>query len=119
MKEFLAATKKVLSGGDLVLVYPEQSMWWNYKKPKPLQPGAFKIATSANVPVVPVFITMEETEKLGTDGFKILEYSIHVEKPIYPKEELSRNENVEYMLNENYEVWKGIYEDVYKEKLEY
>ena len=119
MKDFLAATMKVITSGDLVLVYPEQSMWWNYKKPKPLQPGAFKIATSANVPVVPVFITMEETDKFGTDGFKIMEYSIHVEKPIYPQDELSRNENVEYMLKENYEVWKNIYENVYKEKLEY
>lgn len=119
MKEFFAATKKILKHGDLVLVYPEQSMWWNYKKPKPLQPGAFKIATSANVPVVPVFITMEESDVLGEDGFKVMEYTIHIEKPIMPKDELSKNENVELMMNENYEVWKDIYEEVYKEKLEY
>ncbi len=119
MREFFAATKKVLKNGDLVLVYPEQSMWWNYKKPKPLQPGAFKIATSANVPVIPTFITMEESSVLDHDGFKVLEYTIHIEKPIYPKKEFNRVENVEYMLNENYEVWKDVYENVYKEKLEY
>lgn len=119
MKEFLSATKKVLTEGNLVLVYPEQSMWWNYKKPKPLQTGAFKIAASANVPIVPVFITMNETNAIGEDGFNILEYTIHIEKPIYPKEELSKNENVQFMLDENYETWKGIYERVYGEELKY
>ncbi len=31
-------------------------MWWNYRKPKkPLKPGAFKIASRNNVPVIPIF----------------------------------------------------------------
>lgn len=28
---------KVLKDGHFMLIYPEQSMWWNYRKPKPLK----------------------------------------------------------------------------------
>lgn len=41
MKKFLRAVDQVLSEGNCLLIYPEQSMWWNYRKPKPLKPGAF------------------------------------------------------------------------------
>ena len=40
MKKFMEATETLLKEGHLVLVYPEQSMWWNYRKPKPLKTGA-------------------------------------------------------------------------------
>ncbi|MBQ7646817.1 MAG: 1-acyl-sn-glycerol-3-phosphate acyltransferase, partial [Clostridia bacterium] len=35
MKNFIKATNQLLKDGNFVLVYPEQSMWWNYRKPKP------------------------------------------------------------------------------------
>ena len=55
--------------GEFILIYPEQSMWWNYKKPKPLKDGAFKMAVKSNVPVVPIFITMKESDIIGEDRF--------------------------------------------------
>ena len=45
--------------------------------------------------------------------------SIHVEKPIYPSKNKKRNENVEILMQKNYEVWKDIYEDTYKIPLKY
>ena len=45
-----------------ILIYPEQSMWYNYRKPKPLKVGAFSFAVKNNVPVLPIFITCEDTE---------------------------------------------------------
>ena len=49
-------------------------MWWNYKKPRPFKPGAFKFAVTAEVPIIPFFITMEDTDKIGEDGLlKLLE----------------------------------------------
>ena len=62
MRKLLTAVDNILSSGDFILVYPEQSMWWNYRKPKPLKKGAFKFAAKSNVPVLPVFITMEDTD---------------------------------------------------------
>lgn len=34
MKKFLRAVDQVLSEGNCLLIYPEQSMWWNYRKPQ-------------------------------------------------------------------------------------
>ena len=119
MIKFLNAVDTILKKGDFILIYPEQSMWWNYRKPKPLKNGAFKLAARSNVPVIPIFITMDDSDKIGDDGFQIQEYTINIEKPIYPDENLSEKENVENMKNKNYEVWKNIYEEFYNIPLEY
>jgi len=38
MKNFNHAIDTILKRGDIVLIYPEQAMWWNYRKPRPLKP---------------------------------------------------------------------------------
>lgn len=119
MEEFVKAVEKILADGDYILIYPEQSLWWNYKKPKPLKNGAFKLATKNNVPIVPIFITMKNSDIIGNDGFPILEYYINIEKPIYPDENATVKENTENMKNKNYEVWKKVYENFYNIPLEY
>ena len=119
MKKFLYAVDILLKNNEFVLVYPEQSMWWNYRKPKPLKTGAYNLAVRSNVPVVPCFITMEDSTEIGADGFPIQELTIHIEKPIYPNQKLSRKENIETMMNDNFEVWKKIYEKTYGITLEY
>ncbi|MBO5082111.1 MAG: 1-acyl-sn-glycerol-3-phosphate acyltransferase, partial [Lachnospiraceae bacterium] len=119
MKKFMEAVDELLGQGHFILVYPEQSMWWNYRKPKPLKAGAYKFAAKNNVPVLPCFITMDDSDVMGNDGFYVQEYTIHIEAPIYPDKNLSRNENIENMRKENYEIWKNIYEDTYQMKLAY
>ena len=56
MMEFMEAVETILNDEDFILIYPEQSLWWNYKKPKPLKIGAFKFAAMHKVPVIPIFI---------------------------------------------------------------
>ena len=119
MKKFLKACEELLSRGDYILIYPEQSMWWNYRKPKPLKPGAFSIATKNNVPVLPVFITMEDSDIIGDDGYPVQEYTIHFAKPIYPDSNKTNKENEKIMMEKNYEIWKKIYEEFYKTPLVY
>lgn len=119
MIEFMKAVDIILQRDDFILIYPEQSMWWNYKKPKPLKNGAFKLATRNNVPVIPVFITMQDSTTIGEDGFPIQEYIIHIEKPIYPDETLTEKENTTQMKEKNFAVWKKIYEDFYQIPLRY
>ena len=109
----------ILNRGDFILIYPEQSMWWNYRKPKPLKNGAFKLAARNNVPVIPIFITMEDSKIIGEDGFPVQEYTINIEKPIYPDDKLTERENMEAMKNQNAEVWRKVYEDFYQTTLEY
>ena len=119
MKKFLSAMKELLARGEKVLVYPEQEMWWNYRKPRPLQGGAFRFAITSKVPVIPVFITMEDSEYLDGDGFEVQEYTINFMPPIYPKDELTKTENIEFLKNENYKLWKNCYEAFYGKPLSY
>lgn len=119
MVEFMKAVDTLLQKGDFILIYPEQSMWWNYRKPKPLKHGAFKIAVRNNVPVIPIFITMSDSDVIGDDGFPIQEYTVNIAEPIYPDNNLSQRERAEKILNKNFEVWKKIYEDFYGIPLEY
>lgn len=119
MTKFLTAVDTLLRGGDFVLVYPEQSMWWNYRKPKPLKSGAYKFAAKSGVPVVPCFITMRDTELLDGNGFPVQEYTVHVSAPICPDAGKTVAENAELMRMENFEVWKRIYEETYRVPLRY
>lgn len=119
MRKFMHSMDAVLQHGDFMVVYPEQSMWWNYRKPKPLKKGAFTFAAKNNVPVLPCFITMEDSDILGKDGFYVQEYTIHIAPAIYPDPEKSRAANVDRMKEENFEVWKQIYETSYEEPLVY
>ncbi len=119
MIEFMKAVDTILQRGDFILIYPEQSLWWNYKKPKPLKNGAFKLAARNNVPVIPIFITMEDTDIVGEDGFNVQQYIINIEKPIYPDKNLTQRENTEMMKEKNYNTWKEVYEEFYQIPLEY
>ena len=119
LKKFMDATGQLLREGHFVLVYPEQSMWWNYRKPKPLKKGAYVFAAKNNVPVLPCFITMKDSDILGEDGFFVQEYTIHIGAPIYPEKALSYGQNVSNMMERNATVWRQIYEREYQIPLEY
>jgi 1-acyl-sn-glycerol-3-phosphate acyltransferase len=119
MKKFLHAVKVLLGRGETILIYPEQSMWWNYRKPKPLQDGAFTLAIRNKAPIVPIFITMEDSDVLDSDGFFVQEYTIHILPAIYPDKALTNIEAKEAMKKENYEAWVRVYEDFYKTALVY
>ena len=119
MKKFMQAVKILLKRGETILIYPEQSMWWNYRKPKPMQDGAFSLAVRNKTPIVPIFITMEDSDVLDGDGFFVQEYTVHILPAIYPDEALSNAEAKEKMKKENYEAWVKTYEDFYNTPLVY
>ena len=119
MKKFLRAVKELLSRGETILIYPEQSMWWNYRKPRPIQDGGFALAVKNKTPIVPIFITMEDSDIIDGDGFFVQEYTINILPAIYPDESLSSSLAKEAMKKENYEAWVRVYEDFYKKPLVY
>lgn len=119
LRKFMDATDQLLRDGHFVLVYPEQSMWWNYRKPKPLKKGAYQFAARNGVPVLPCFITMKDSDIVGEDGFFIQEYTIHISEPIYPDESKSTARNIEFLMDRNFEAWKTIYETEYEIPLTY
>ena len=119
MKKFMKSTNKLLQKGHFVLVYPEQSMWWNYRKPKPLKNGAYSFAAKNNVPVLPCFITMRDSDIMDDDGFFVQEYTVHISEPLYPDPSLPYKANVEKLRQQNYKLWKDIYEKEYQMPLIY
>ena len=119
LRKFMDATDQLLKEGNFVLIYPEQSMWWNYRKPKPLKDGAFVFAVKNNVPVLPCFITMKDSDILGDDGFYVQEYTIHISEPIYPDTGLQHGKAIADLRKRNYRIWKEIYEREYQTPLTY
>ncbi len=113
MKKFMEAVKVLLARGEKILVYAEQGMWWNYRKPRPLTVGAFKFAAENKVPVLPMFITMEDSEKIGPDGFPIQEYTLNIMPAIYPDKDKTVKENMVLLRDKNYAAWKDCYEKFY------
>lgn len=119
MKRFLKAVRTALDEKNCLLIYAEQSLWWNYRKPKPLKLGAFEIAVRQGAPVVPCFITFLDTDRVGDDGFPILSYTPHIGAPIYPDKALPKKEAAERMRAENEAFCKEVYERVYGIPLTY
>ncbi len=119
LAKFTQAVGKLLRDGNFVLIYPEQGMWWNYRKPRPLKSGAFMFAAKTGVPVLPCFITMKDSDVMGDDGFYVQEYTIHVSKPIWPDKSLPYRDQIADMSEKNYAVWKDIYEKEYEIPLSY
>lgn len=119
MKKFLKSVSVLLNRGEKILIYPEQAMWWNYRKPRPMKNGAFKLAVKNSVPVIPAFITMEDTDKKDANGFNIQAYTVWFLPAIYPKKDVSEKENIEFVKQENFRVWRELYEKVYQIPLEY
>ncbi len=118
-KEFSKGIQTLINRKEKILIYPEQAMWWNYKKPRPLKPGAFRFAAKFDAPVLPIFITMEDSEKIGADGFPVQAYTINILPPIFPKVELSVKENAKIMCEKNYKCWCECYEKFYGTPLTY
>ncbi len=119
MRKFLRGVDTLLKCGSCILIYPEQSMWHNYRKPKPLKIGAFDLAVRSGVPVVPCFITMKDSEISGPDGEPIQKHTVHVGAPIYPDLSLPKKERAHKMLCENFEYNKSVYERFYGIELAY
>lgn len=119
MKKFINSIDSLLKGKNYIMFYPEQAMWWNYEKPRPYKDGAFHFAVQNNVPIIPMFITFNKLNKLDKEGIPKKQFNLNIMEPIYPKPELSKKENIEYLKNQNFEMCRNKYEEFYKRKLEY
>lgn len=111
--------KELLDEKNFILIYPEQEMWFNYRKPRSLKPGAYYYAAKNNVPIIPCFIEMEDKNELDNEEFKKVKYTIHVLKPIYPDKNKNIKENTNNMMENDYNQKKNAYEICYGKKLDY
>lgn len=120
MINFTSAVNTLLKSGESILIYPEQEMWWNYRKPRPFKVGGFKMAYRAGVPVLPTFITMAHDEtRLDENGYPVQRHTFHIMPPIYPDLTLGEKAGAQKMCDEAYERCKAKYEEVYQKPLVY
>ena len=118
MMNFTSAVQTLLKRGETVLVYPEQSMWPNYPKPRPFKAGAFKMAYRAGVPVLPVFITMQPSGKIDKKtGEELQKYTVHCLPPVYPDFSLGEKLGAQEMGEVSYQSCKAQFEKTYGKPL--
>lgn len=115
LREMTEGVNALLQKGEKILIYPEQSMWWNYRKPRPYMSGAFTFAARAGVPILPCFISLQDHPTwLDADGFPVQEYTVHILPPIYPDPSKTVRENARRMAEENAATVLAKYRECYK-----
>lgn len=119
IKKFVPELKKVLVKGNIVLIYPEEEMWFNYRLPRPCKRGAYQFAHELDVPIISCFVKMIDTDKADNDEFNIVKYEVSINKVIYPEAEESIKSDSRKMAEVDYEARKKAYEDAYNKKLNY
>lgn len=117
---FIPSVEKLLKNRDLILIYPEEQMWFNYRKPRKLKIGAYHIAAKFNVPVIPCFTEMREIkEEYDDDGFNKIRYILHIMPAIYPDPNKDIRINKKEMRDKDYKAKVEAYEEAYGKKLSY
>lgn len=119
IKRFIPELKKVLSDGNIVLIYPEEEMWFNYRKPRYCKRGAYQFASMFNVPVISCFTEIIDLNESDNDEFNKVKYVVHVLNPIIPDLEKSSKRNSIDMADTDYMQKKEAYEKAYNKELVY
>lgn len=112
-KNLKPALAKLLGRGDFVLIYPEQEMWFNYRKPRDLRKGAYHFAVQADVPIIPCFVEMRNLDEYDELGMKRVKHILHIMPPIYPDKNLPERERCIAMLEADRRAKRECYERVY------
>ncbi len=116
---FMELLDSLLKRGEFVLIYPEQEMWFHYRKPRPGKRGAYFFASKLQVPVRPCFVELQDTDLPDTDEFMQLRYVMHVGKPLYPDPSKTVRENSLAMCRADDALKRGFYEAAYGKALSY
>ena len=116
---FRTLMRRNLDRNRFILIYPEQEMWFNYRKPRPGKRGAFLFAAEYGVPVVPTFVEMVDLPEIVAPGFHDVKLILHVLPPIFPDPEKSARENSFLMCQADYDAKVRCYEHCYGRPLTY
>lgn len=117
--DFLTVLEEKLKRHEPVLIYPEQEMWFNYRKPRPLKRGAYHFAAKLGVPIISCFVEMIDLTDKDTDEFYKVKYRLHILGTLYPDKSKTAKENSEELCAKDYQLKKAAYERAYKKKLTY
>ena len=118
MRHLNSAVAEFIRREQLVLFYPEGSLWWCYEKPRPLIEGACLSAARNGAPVVPMFFTFRERGK-HRDGTPKKSFTLHIGAPIPTNPDAPLREEAKRLADLAWEFNVKTYEEAYGKKLEY
>lgn len=111
--------EKIIDKNECVLIYPEQEMWFNYKKPRPPKNGAYFYSAKLNFPILSCFVEMIDKNEPENDEFNKVDYRLHVLGVLYPDKNKTTSENIEELAKKDYDMKRACYETVYGKPLDY
>ncbi len=117
--EFPQLLEAVLKKKQFVLIYPEQEMWFNYRKVRPFKRGPYYYAARFNVPVISCFIEIQDLPQKDNDEFYQVKYIVHILPTIYPDPNKDVRANSLAMMKQDYLQKKAAYERAYHQPLDY
>lgn len=115
--EFMDQLEEVRDKKGYILIYPEQEMWFNYRRPRPLKRGAYYYASKLNLPVISLFAQMVDREEMDDENFHQVDYVVHVLDPLYPDPDKSDRLNSIEMARQDEKQRQEAYESIYGRKL--
>jgi len=119
-RDFLSILKeRLVNKKHAILLYPEQEMWFNYRKPRPPKNGAYFYAAKLNVPIISCFVEIVDMDEDDTAEFKKVKYILHILDVLYPDQSKTVKENTEALGVTDYTLKKNCYESVYGKELTY
>ena len=119
-RDFFSVLKeRLVDKKHAILLYPEQEMWFNYRKPRPPKNGAYFYAAKLNVPIISCFVEIVDLDEDDTAEFKKVKYILHILDVLYPDQSKSFKENTEELGVRDYTLKKDCYESVYGKVLTY
>ena len=116
---FRSLLQQRLDQDRFILIYPEQEMWFNYRKPRPGKRGAFLFAAQYGVPVIPTFTEMQALPALLAPHFHDVRMVLHVLDPIWPDPAKTERQNSLDMCRADYEAKVACFERCYGRPLSY
>ena len=122
-REYMTTTfekmlEKTLKRKQLVLIYPEQEMWFNYRRPRPPKRGAYYYAAKFNVPVISCFVEIRVGTEDENEEFLKTEYTVHILPVIYPDKTKNISADSRRMMRQDYEQKVQAYEKAYGKKID-
>lgn len=119
-RDFLSILRdRLVDKKHAILLYPEQEMWFNYRKPRPPKNGAYFYAAKLDVPILSCFVEIVDMDEDDTAEFKKVKYILHILDVLYPDQNKTVKENTEELGIADYTLKKNCYETVYSKELTY
>ncbi len=94
------AINKIIENKKVITIFPEAHIWPYYTGIRPFPITSFRFAANANAPAVPVAVCYKQKKFLG--NIRKPKTVVFIGKPIYPKPNLTKKENAEFLRNQTY-----------------